>query len=221
MQEMINDLDNLQKQIGIPVVFIESYLSGTASTYTRLGDLMGDEERGSELAAYAEEAVAFGQEVNDKLGGIITFYYSSAIDGLDGIPQGSFHGEVLEAVGGVNVIPDTFSSGGNAISLEQLFIWDPDVIILSNPQAYQEATTSRLWESLSAVQNGRVYLVPNIINNWIDSPPSINRLVGIYWAAAILYGEDANVDLRKEAREYYSLFYNYSVSDSEFEAYSI
>ena len=220
--EMISDLDVLQEQIGIPVVFIESYLADSGSTYRRLGQLLGDEERGEELAAWADEAVAYADSVRAELGGEVTFYYSSAIDGLEAIPQGNFHGEVLEAVGGVNVCPSTFSSGGNAMSLEQIFIWDPDVIILSSPEAYASVTAEgSLWQSLSAVREGRVYLVPAVINNWIDSPPSINRLIGIYWAAETLYGEEAGIDLRAEADEFYQLFYGYTLTDGDTAAYGI
>ena len=122
--EMISDLDVLEEQIGIPVVFIESYLADSANTYIRLGELLGDEERGKELASYAEEAVAFAEDMKELFGGTVSFYYSSSLDGLEAIPSGNFHGEVLEAVGGVNVVPSTFSSGGNAISLEQLFLWN-------------------------------------------------------------------------------------------------
>ena len=103
--EMIADLDALQEQIGIPVVFIENYLAHSEDTYLRLGELLGDEERARSLAKYAGDAVDFASLMDQMHGGRITFYYSSAVDGLEAIPEGNFHGEVLEAVGGVNVCP--------------------------------------------------------------------------------------------------------------------
>ena len=222
VDEMISDLDVLQEQIGIPVVFIESYLADSAHTYTRLGELLGDEERGNELASYAEEAITFAEGTKEALGGTVTFYYSSSVDGLEAIPSGNFHGEVLEAVGGVNVVPSTFSSGGNAISLEQLFLWNPDVIILSDENAFRTVTTEdSSWQTLDAVKSGRVYLVPAVINNWIDSPPSINRLIGIWWAADVFYGSQAGVDVRAEAERFYSLFYGYDISENELAEYGI
>ena len=220
--EMVSDLDVLQEQIGIPVVFIESYLADTGSTYRRLGELLGDEARGEDLAAYADEVVAYAADIKAELGGQVTFYYSSAVDGLEAIPEGNFHGEVLEAVGGVNVCPATFSSGGNAMSLEQIFIWNPDVIVLGDEDAYKTVTApSSDWESLDAVKEGRVYLVPELLNNWIDSPPSINRLIGIYWAAEMFYGEQAGVDVKAEAERYYSLFYGYELQDADLAKYGI
>ena len=44
------DLDALQEQLGIPVIFIEAKLSDYGAAYERLGELLGMEERGSELS---------------------------------------------------------------------------------------------------------------------------------------------------------------------------
>ena len=222
VDEMIADLDALQEQIGIPVVFIENYLDHSEDTYLRLGELLGDEDRARSLAKYAGDAVDFASLMDQMHGGRITFYYSSAVDGLEAIPEGNFHGEVLEAVGGVNVCPSTFSSGGNAMSLEQIFLWDPDVIVLGSEDAFRTVTApSSDWASLEAVRTGRVYRVPELIENWIDSPPSINRLVGIYWAAWMFYGDEAGIDVYEKAREYYELFYGYTIQPGDLAKYSI
>lgn len=218
--EMISDLDVLQEQIGIPVVFIESYLADSAHTYTKLGELLNDEERAGELAAWAEDAVSYASQMKEEYGGIVTFYYSSAVDGLEALPAGNFHAEVLESVGGVNIVPSDFSEQAGMMSLEQLFVFNPDVIILSDPDAYRTATDpSSPWAQLDAVRNKRVYLVPQLINNWIDSPPSINRLIGIYWAADVLYGLES--DVAGMADSYYSLFYGYQVRPEDLAQYGI
>lgn len=215
-ESMISDLDNLTSQLGIPVVFIESYLADTPHTYRRLGELLGDTERAEEMALYAEEAIAFAAEVKEKSGESRSFYYSTSADGLQAIPEGSFHGEVLEAVGGRNVVDSSFSSGSNQISLEQLLILDPDVIFLSSEEAYKAVTDpAGPWSTLTAVKNGEVYVPPVNIYSWIDSPPSVNRLLGIYYAAQILYPEIANVDIVAESQRYFDLFYGYQLSADE------
>ena len=85
--------------------------------------------------------------------------------------------------------------------------------------SFSSGTSS--WQTLDAVKNGRVYLVPEIINNWIDSPPSINRLIGIWWAADVFYGSQAGADVRAEAERFYSLFYGYGISEDELAEYGI
>ena len=49
------DLDALQEQLGIPVIFIEAKLSDYGAAYERLGELLGMEERGSELSTYCTD----------------------------------------------------------------------------------------------------------------------------------------------------------------------
>ena len=42
---------------------------------------------------------------------------------------------------------------------------------------------------MKAVQNRRVFLLPRLPYGWIDGPPGINRLPGLYALAAILSGQ--------------------------------
>ena len=221
-EEMAKELDDLQHDVMIPVIFIEAYLDNTPDVFRTLGKLLDEEEKCEKLAVFAEEALNMAEEARKAITEQVTVYYSSSDDGLDAIAEGNFHGEVIEKVGAKNVVPSTFGSSSNKVSMEQLYIWDPDVIILSNEDAYNSviAETSS-WQTLDAVKNGRVYLVPEIINNWIDSPPSINRLIGIWWAADVFYGSQAGVDVRAEAERFYSLFYGYDISEEELAEYGI
>ncbi len=210
------DLDVLEDQIGIPVVFIESYLTNTAEAYRNLGKLIGEEEKTEKLAQYSEKALAKAEEAKKQIEKPVSVYYSSSPEGLDGIPTGNFHGEVIELIGAENVVPSTYSGGGNIISLEQLFIWDPDVILLAEESAYKTATTDPRWAELSAVKNNKVYLIPSSPYSFIDTPPGVNRIIGIYWLGSILYPElYSDIDLEKEVTTFYDLFYSYSLSSEE------
>lgn len=211
-EEMIKDLDTLQKQIGIPVVFLESYLINTEKTYLRLSELLGNVQRAKELGSFSSEAISFANNLKAKITKPVTFYYSTSNDGLNAIAQGNIHGEVLELVGGVNVIKASKTTGENQVSLEQIILQNPQVIILGNKEAYDLVTKPKSpWASIDAVKNNKVFLVPNIINNWLDNPPSVNRIIGIYYAASILYPQLANINLDEKAIEFYKLFYNYEL----------
>ncbi len=212
------DLDVLEDQIGISVVFIESYLTNSAQAYRNLGKLIGEEEKTEELASYSERALKKAEDAKKLIANPVRVYYSSAPDGLDGIPTGNFHGEVIELIGAENVVPSTYSGGGNIISLEQLFLWDPDVILLAEEDAYRTATTDSRWAELSAVRNGQVHLIPSGPYSFIDTPPGVNRIIGIYWLGSLLYPElYSDIDIEDEVRTFYSLFYNYELTDQELE----
>lgn len=56
------DLDDLQEQLGIPCVFIETKLDDWGTCYRMLGELLGLEDRGEEFATYCDDAYSEGEE---------------------------------------------------------------------------------------------------------------------------------------------------------------
>lgn len=213
--DMISNLDKLQSDIGIPVIFIESYLKGIADTFARMGEALHREERGNELAEFAQEAVDYALSIADKVTDTADFYYATDQDGLGAIPRGNFHGELLETVGGNNVVDTTISSGSNQISLEELYKLNVEMIFVLEESAYNSIMTKSEWSYLSAVQTGKVYKVPNVLFPMIDAPPSVNRIIGIYYAASKLYPELNTVDFLTKAEEFYSLFYGHTLTEAE------
>ena len=49
---------------------------------------------------------------------------------------------------------------------------------------------------------------------WFDRPPGVNRLIGIYWLASVLYPE-ANVDINEETEKFYSSFYHLELNQNQ------
>ena len=216
-EEMTKELDDLQRDVMIPVIFIEAYLDNTPEVFRTLGTLLDEEEKCEELALFAEDALKMAENARKNITDPVTVYYSSSEDGLDAIAEGNFHGEVIEKVGAKNVVPSSFGSSSNKVSIEQLFIWDPEVIILTSPEAYDEVTTSRTWRHLSAVKNDRVYLMPSEPYPFIDNPPATNRVIGIYWLGNLLYPELYPIDIVDKTIEFYSLYYNHELSREDAE----
>ena len=214
-EEMAKELDDLERDVMIPVIFIEAYLDNTPDVFRTLGSLLDEEEKCEALALYAEEALEMAENARQEITDPVTVYYSSSEDGLEAIAEGNFHGEVIEKAGAKNVVPSSFGSSSNKISLEQLYIWDPDVIILTSPEAYEDATESPVWSLLSAVQNERVYLLPSEPYPYIDNPPATNRIIGIYWLGNLLYPELYDVDIVEMTIEFYDLYYNHAITAKE------
>ena len=214
-EAMIADLDKLQDDILIPVIFIEAYLENTPEVYRTVGKLLGEEEKCEKLAVFAEEAINMAAEARTKIEDPVTVYYSSSADGLQAIPEGNFHGEVIEKIGAENVVKASLGASAAEISLEELYMSDPDVILLTEQDAYDEVTTNPLWSPLSAVMNNRVYLIPSEPYPFIDNPPATNRLIGIYWLGNLLYPELYPVNIIEKTKEFYSLYYNHELTDED------
>ena len=212
-EAMINDLDKLSGDIMIPVIFIEAYLDNTPDVYRTTGKLLGLEDRAEELAVFAEEAIGMAAEARERITDPVTVYYSTSPDGLEAIAEGNFHGEVIEKIGAKNIVPSSFGESGGSVSMEQLYIWNPEVILFQEEEAYRHAMESPEWQVLDAVAEGNVYLIPSEPYSFIDAPPATNRIIGIYWLGNLLYPELYPVDVVQKTIEYYSLYYSYDLTE--------
>ncbi len=212
-------LDALQEQIGIPVILIEENLEQTPDAYRTLGKLLEEEERGELLAAYCEEVVT---EARTKAASIpeedrVRIYYGQD-DGLSAMLSGTIHAQIYELVGGV-VVADAenvqVQQGGGTVSMEQLMVWDPDVIMFAQGSIYDTVGEDPTWSALTAVRSGSYYEIPVEPYNWLGRPPGPNRMIGIRWLGNLLYPELYDCDIAREVKDYFSLFYRYELSDEE------
>jgi iron complex transport system substrate-binding protein len=101
------------------------------------------------------------------------------------------------------------------VSIEQVLLWNPDVIVTIESNFHAAARTHPQWRDLPAVKAGRVYLAPTLPFGWIDSPPSINRLIGLRWLARILYPDAFPEDLRPIVRDFYTRCYHQTPTDAQ------
>jgi iron complex transport system substrate-binding protein len=142
-------------------------------------------------------------------------YYARGIDGLETALAGSINTEMLGYVGAVNVAaaPDRHSTA--TVSPEQVLAWNPDVIITQDDRFYRAVWTSPLWQGVAAVQKKRVYHVPNRPFGWFDSPPAVNRLIGVRWLASVLYPDIFGGDLREVTSDFYRRFYHIDLTSAQ------
>lgn len=217
---MATDLDGISTQLALPVAFIEANLQTMPQAYRTLGKLLGREQKAEQLALYCEKTLVMAERVRggvtpDK---VVTAYYGTGPDSLGCNPNGSIHATVLDLVGVQNAaVVENVSpkGGGNPIDMEQLMQFDPDLLLLGAGGVYQTAATDPVWQQLRAVQQGRIYQIPNRPYDFLSSPPSMNRIIGLHWLAALAYPELYDLDLAEELREFYQLFYGYTLGDTE------
>jgi iron complex transport system substrate-binding protein len=50
---------------------------------------------------------------------------------------------------------------------------------------------------------------------WVDFPPCVNRLIGLWWLAKILYPERFPEDLHELTRDFYRRFYHVMPTDAQ------
>lgn len=210
--------ERVQAQTGTPYVIVDGSLGKTDRAYELLGDLLGEPIRARELATYFRQTMAAveGAVARSTLPGRPRVYYAFGPKGLESAGRGSVHVEVFDLVGALNVMEQPAGAHGRTpVSMEQVLRWDPEVIVTLDPRFFETVFSDPAWQHVAAVKQGRVYLAPTVPFPWIDFPPSVNRIVGIRWLAAILYPEVYREDLPKVVREFYARFYHYQPTEAE------
>ncbi len=215
------DMDKIQRQTGIPTIFVETTLDKMPGAYRTLGKLFGKEEKGEELASYIEDTVSYAQERAAKIPAKDrrTVYYGTGTAGLDCNAEGSVQADVIDIVGAKNaVVGEEVSDkgGGTLINMEKLYTFDPDVIVVTNEGAFDViAGGDSQWDELKAVKNGEFYEIPGTPYCWMSGPPSVNRILGIWWLGRLVYPDLYDYDIVAKTQEYYKMFFDYDLSEEE------
>ena len=151
----------------------------------------------------------------DAAGARKTLLYCLGDKGVNVIAKGSFHGETINFMSdNLAVVEDVVSSGaGNEVDLEQILLWDPDVIIFAPDSCYEAIASSEQWQSAGAVARGEYYKTPSGPYGWLSSPPAVQRYLGMLWLGELLYPGYAEYDLQEKVTEYYKLFYGCDLTE--------
>lgn len=212
------DLNGLQEQTGIPFVHIRANTEGMGDCYRKLGELFGCEQQAETLANYCEEKLQQMQQLMEQVEKK-TLVYCLGDKGLNVIANGSFHGEVMDMMADNLAVVDQPSSRGtgNEVDIEQLMLWDPEVILFAPDSIYDTVGQEPVWQSLQAISSGNYYQVPFGPHNWMGFPPSVQKYLGMYWLGKVLYPSEADYDLYEEVKEYFSLFYHCELTPEQFQ----
>ena len=216
------DLDDLTTRTGIPFVHVDATVATAPDAYRTLGRLLGREEKAEELAVWCEtvygDMTALMERV-DAAGARKSLLYCLGDTGTHVIAEGSFHAETVNMMSrNLAVVEDVVSGGlGNEVDLEQILVWNPEVLIFAPDSCYETVAGSPQWSELDAVKEGSFYKTPSGPYGWLSSPPAVQRYLGMLWLGALLYPEYADYDLQEEVTAYYKLFYGCDLEDAMYD----
>ena len=216
---MKSDLEDITEKTNIPAIHIDANVDDLDRAFTRLGELLGREDQASDLAEYCKSAYDKTEKAIKNVDKKAKVMYCTAEDGLNVLAKDSYHSQILDKYAdNVAVLDDPSSKGtGNEVNIEQMINWDPDVIIFAPNSYYKFVKEDKAWNTLTAVKNNNYYEVPAGPYDWMGNPPSCNRLLGQIWLIKLLYPDEADYDLKDMVKQYYKLFYQYDLSDDEYD----
>jgi iron complex transport system substrate-binding protein len=207
--------ERVQQQTGISYALLDGRFTAIPDSYRKLGALIGRAAKGEEMAAYCERMLA---TVRQRIGNIPPdrrprVYYARGPRGLLTGLGGSINVETIEYMAR-NVAGDVRGGLAN-VSIEQVLVWNPDVIITIDQDFAATVRSDPAWAGVKAVREGRVHLSPKMPFGWVDFPPSVNRLIGLMWLGAVLYPTLFPDDLTALTREFYTRFYHVTPSGAQ------
>ncbi len=129
---------------------------------------------------------------------------------------GTIEADWTNAAGVINVSVSTSLRGKGDKSfadIEQILIWNPDVIIVNEDGVDQYILADKKWSPIQAVQDNKVYSIPVGISRW-GHPGGLETPLAILWTAKTVYPvRFKDIDLKKEIILFYKTFFNLDLND--------
>jgi len=207
--------ESIERKMKLPVVALASMgkFRDLLAEIETLGRILGKEERAAELVSF------FGS----RMGAVRGTGPARASDTEPSVYL-SFWGSLLrtpvsyepvEAAGGKNLasglLPSYLGTAGATVSLEQILLWDPEVILVQGnyPPAERQVTVEGILgdprlASVRAVRGGRVHYT---FGFWYWWDPALVLVETAYLARLFHPGQFPNFDLVREGDEIFKEFY--------------
>ena len=127
-----------------------------------------------------------------------------------------------DAVNAVNVGGEMETNNSTAVSLEQVYAWNPATILITNFNAAQPETLYNNevgaydWSGIDAVRDHKVYKMP--LGMYRSYTCGVDTPVTLLWIAKTVYPElFADVDITAETRAYYKDVFGIELTDEQAE----
>jgi iron complex transport system substrate-binding protein len=204
-------------ELNIPILRFEGETpERLKDAMTLIGAVLGPDAayQAAQFNAYYDDVFARIRQQVSALDGPTPRVYFSGTEPLRTISGEMYQTAMIEAAGGESVSKD-LTGYWNDVNLEQVLVWNPDVIFVPT---YGGATVAAItdsdeWSILPAVQAGKVYQLPQFISPW-DTPVP-DSILGIIWMAETLYPGQVDLGCQAEVTTFYNRFYDYPISAEE------
>lgn len=206
------------ERAGLKVMGIRYGGQAEMAAYTRLlGTAAGDPARADAIVtrqairqAEIEQAMA-GLQPGGRPGVLYLSRYNGAftVGGSE-----SYIDFCIRLAGGRNVAAD-LPRGARTVTVEQLLVWNPDIVLLGN---FDTAMPADLYadprlQSVAAIRDRRVYRMPLGGYRW--DPPSQESALAWGWLAGLLQPGRLAPTLRADISDWYRFLYERPVDDAD------
>lgn len=212
------------ERLGIPFVVVGYGTVEEQMKAIRLvGKVCGGEasERADAIADYYEQTAKLVEERAAQVPASERARVYHSVNGAltcDG--AGSLGEDWIARTGAVSVSAQespTGNSGDYEATLEQVYSWDPDLVICSSAAAAREFQTEARWSGLGAVAQGRVRVLPVSSSRW-GQRGDPETFLAMLWLGKELYPElYEDIDLKETVTSYYRDIIGLEIDDETWE----
>lgn len=202
--------------LGIPYVVIGyEDLESQLEAIRVIGRALGAEEKARDYTDWCESVYADVQNaLSGDLGEPVDLYHA-----VNEAVRTDYAGCICDEwitmthVNDVSLSSELTVDGGKAYTtLEQIYTWDPDVIICNEAGVDDYILSDEKWAGLRCVREGAVYQIPVGISR-MGHPTSTETPLALMWLANLLYPERYEVDFAQTLKDYYLRFYDFEIDD--------
>lgn len=219
----LQDEGELEKLDGlsVPYVVVEYVTMEDQKESIRvMGQALDKQEEAEAYLSYYDRTIAM---VRERLSALPekkrkTVYHSVNEAVRTDIPD-TLSYQVLEAAGCRNVVTGDeelrLDGEKGYASIEQIYLWDPDLILANEPAAWEYFRTDAKFSGLRAVREDAVFQLPVGLSRWAH-PGSLESPLAVLYIASTLYPEYfSDIDMAEEIRNFYKSFFRVALTDGE------
>lgn len=218
------------RNAGIPAVTlsVSNWGYDVIETYDQwialFDDIFGESKLSREVSAYSKEVY---EEIQERVSTVaredrkrVMFLFGYDEESMTTSGKVFFGQSWCDYAGVINVAEEITDVGSVSINMEQVYEWNPDIIVITNFTAaqpedlYNNAVGSDDWSTVSAVKNGQVYKMP--LGLYRTYTPGADTPVTLQWFAKTMYPElFEDVDIEEVTKAYFREYYDVELTDEQ------
>ena len=189
-----------------------------------LSEIFPENDKSELVADYSKEIYDMVQErvknIPEEERARVFFLYKYTDTSMETSGANFFGQFWADAIGAVNVAEEIGTDNQVSANLEQIYVWNPTAIFISNfteaqpEDLYTNAIGSYDWSAIDAVQNENVYKMP--LGMYRSYTPGADTPVTLLWFAKTTYPElFEDIDIVQEAKDYYMEVFGVELTDAQ------
>ncbi len=206
-------------KVGIPYVVVGySTIEEQMEAIRLVGDVCGESSstKAQELVKFYQDTCALVSDHTQKIAPEdIRSIYHAINDSLLTDSATSLGRDWIELAGckNVSVSEGATHASDYSTTIEQIYSWDPDVVICNAASTAQEFLTDEKWAGLRAVSSQNIHTIPTGATRW-GQRGSVETYLALVWLGTTVYPEYyTDVDLQTYVTDYYQTFLGITITD--------